>query len=126
MRFFIRCYSIFLFTSLFSSYLEAQENTLSSEGDGIGTGGTFSLYFGQFAWQTYFEVKSSADQGVQYPFELNHLYAFVPDTIDVTEQMIIQEKLLCFNAQRTLKIAGAGNFVIVQNSTIVELKVIVN
>jgi hypothetical protein len=89
----------------------AQQSMAGSGGDGTGTGGTFSFSFGQFAYHTYFEAKSSIAEGVQHPFDMN----IVPPLLSVIDTIIKNGEASCFNALQTITIAGDDNDVVVSN-----------
>jgi hypothetical protein len=89
----------------------AQQSMAGSGGDGTGTGGTFSFSFGQFAYHTYFEAKSSVAEGIQHPFDIN----IVPTLLSVVDTIIKNGEAGCFNALQTITIAGECNNVVVSN-----------
>jgi hypothetical protein len=94
----------------------AQETILSSGGDGADTGGTFSYTFGQFAFETYFELGNSVVQGIQHPFEI----IWIKPSLSLVDTTIQNGSLTCFNAMQTIKVAGDGNPVKIQNMAVVD------
>jgi hypothetical protein len=104
------------FCILWGSSVSAQENILSSGGDGSGSGGTFSFSFGQFAYQTFFEGSGSIAQGVQHPFEIS----YVPSISSVLDTTIETGEISCFNALENLVVAGNGNRVTIQSNAVAD------
>jgi len=94
----------------------AQETMLSSGGNGVDTGGSFSYTFGQFAFETYFESGNSVVQGIQHPFEI----IWLTPILSLVDTTIQNGSLTCFNASQTIIVAGDGNPVIIQNLAVVD------
>jgi hypothetical protein len=90
----------------------AHQTLLSSGGDAIGSEGSFSFSFGQFACENIIVGKSSIAQGVQLPYEL-YQKLLVPLNYELVDTLLAEAGLYCFNALETITIAGDDDEVIV-------------
>jgi hypothetical protein len=113
LKFFLSILFLFLFVRI---PLLAQQTTLSSGGNGTGSGGTFSYSFGQFAFNTYFESSSSVAQGVQHPYETY----IIPSLLSLSDTTIASGVTTCFDALQNITIAGEGGPVIIESSAKVD------
>lgn len=112
MRNFLIIIPILLFFSALTISSVAQNTTLSSGGNGTGSGGSFSYSFGQLANHTFFQESSSFAQGVQHPFEIN----YVPSLISVFDTTVTSSLNDCFDALSNITVAGSGYQVTIDNS----------
>ncbi len=102
---------LFLFSVCLPFFMWAQEGMHSSGGDGTGSGGSFSFSFGQFAFENYFTGSSSVAEGVQHPFEND----VVPPLYSLFDSTLMENGLLCYNAQVNLIVAGDDGEVVVEH-----------
>jgi hypothetical protein len=116
MRKLVLCPPLLFIFIIIANFSFAQETILSTGGDGVNAGGSFSYTFGQFAFETYFESGNSVVQGIQHPFEI----IWLTPTFSLVDSTVLNGSLTCFNASQTIIVAGDGNPVIIQNMAVVD------
>lgn len=103
---------IILFFLLCVSYNTiAQHGNVVAGGDATGSGGLMSYSVGQTDYLMYISEQGSMSLGLQQTWFGSHT---IPEALEVSNTVISDGEILCFNALETVIVAGDGKHFIVE------------
>jgi hypothetical protein len=103
---------IILFFLLCVSYnIIAQQGNVVAGGDATGSGGLMSYSIGQTDYLMFTSEQGSLSLGLQQTWLDTYT---IPETLEISNKVISEGEILCFNALETVIVAGDGKHFIVE------------